>query len=79
MPTGKSTSNTNTPSKAGGTNTGSSNRGSAAMDGNKQREIANQGGKTAHEKGTAHEFDSEKAREAGRKERWTSSWVSRKQ
>jgi uncharacterized protein len=43
------------------------NRGFAAMDEEKQREIASQGGKAAHEKGTAHEFDSEEAREAGRK------------
>jgi len=44
-----------------------SNRGFASMDENKQREIASQGGKAAHEKGTAHEFSSEEAREAGRK------------
>ncbi len=44
-----------------------SNRGFASMDENKQREIASQGGKAAHEKGTAHEFTSEEAREAGRK------------
>jgi general stress protein YciG len=44
-----------------------SGRGFAAMDDEKQREIARKGGKAAHEKGTAHEFDSEEAREAGRK------------
>jgi general stress protein YciG len=44
-----------------------SNRGFAAMDEEKQREIASKGGKAAHEKGTAHEFTSEEAREAGRK------------
>ena len=43
-----------------------SNRGFASMDPNKQREIASQGGKAAHEKGTAHEFTSEEARQAGR-------------
>jgi general stress protein YciG len=37
------------------------------MDEDKQREIASQGGKAAHEKGTAHEFTSEEAKEAGRK------------
>ena len=37
------------------------------MDEDKQREIASKGGKAAHEKGTAHEFDSEEARKAGRK------------
>lgn len=44
-----------------------SNRGFASMDDDKQREIASQGGRAAHEKGTAHEFDSREAREAGRK------------
>lgn len=42
-------------------------RGFASMDPERQREIASEGGKAAHEKGTAHEFDSEEAREAGRK------------
>lgn len=37
------------------------------MDKEKQREIASKGGKAAHEKGTAHEFTPEEAREAGRK------------
>ena len=44
-----------------------SGRGFASMDEDKQREIASQGGKAAHEKGSAHEFSSEEAREAGRK------------
>jgi uncharacterized protein len=44
-----------------------SNRGFASMDEEKQREIASQGGKAAHEKGTAHEFSHEEAVEAGRK------------
>ncbi len=44
-----------------------SNRGFASMDDEKQREIASKGGKAAHEKGTAHEFTPEEAREAGRK------------
>lgn len=34
---------------------------------NKQREIARKGGRAAHEKGRAHEFSSEEARQAGRK------------
>ena len=46
---------------------GSSNRGFASMDEEKQREIASKGGKAAHEKGTAHEFTPEEAREAGSK------------
>ena len=37
------------------------------MDRGKQREIASKGGKAAHQKGTAHEWTSEEAREAGRK------------
>jgi len=46
---------------------GKSRRGFAAMDADKQREIASKGGKAAHEKGTAHEFTPEEARAAGRK------------
>ncbi len=42
-------------------------RGFASMDRNKQREIASKGGKAAHQKGTAHEWTSEEARDAGRK------------
>src|SRR5215470_17749065 len=48
-------------------NGNTSNRGFASMDPQRQREIASEGGKAAHEKGTAHEFDSEEARAAGRK------------
>lgn len=44
-----------------------SNRGFASMDKEKRREIASQGGKAAHEKGTAHEFTHEEAVDAGRK------------
>lgn len=42
-------------------------RGFAAMDPKRQREIASEGGKAAHLSGNAHEFNSEEAREAGRK------------
>lgn len=35
------------------------------MDPEKLRQISSSGGKAAHEKGTAHEFDSSEAREAG--------------
>jgi general stress protein YciG len=42
-------------------------RGFASMDRMKQREIASKGGKAAHQKGSAHEWTSEEAREAGRK------------
>jgi hypothetical protein len=44
-----------------------SNRGFAAMDTSKQREIASKGGRAAHAQGTAHEFSPDEAREAGRK------------
>ncbi len=37
------------------------------MDQHKQREIARKGGMAAHQKGTAHEFTAEEARDAGRK------------
>ena len=42
-----------------------SKRGFASMDPEQQREIASEGGRAAHEKGTAHEFTSEEARRAG--------------
>lgn len=44
-----------------------SKRGFASMDEEKQREIASKGGKAAHEKGTAHEFSSEEAKQGGQK------------
>jgi uncharacterized protein len=44
-----------------------SNRGFASMDPAKQREIASKGGRAAHEKGTAHQFSANEAREAGKK------------
>lgn len=46
---------------------GTERRGFASMDPDKQKEIASQGGRAAHEAGTAHEFTPEEAREAGRK------------
>ena len=46
---------------------GSRRRGFAAMDQARQREIAREGGRAAHRKGTAHEFSSEEARAAGHK------------
>jgi general stress protein YciG len=42
-------------------------RGFAALDPEKQKEIARLGGKAAHAQGKAHEFTSEEARVAGRK------------
>ncbi len=42
-------------------------RGFAAMDPEKQREIASMGGRAAHASHRAHEFTSEEGRAAGRK------------
>ena len=55
--------------KAGetGSGKGPAKRGFAAMNEEQQREIASKGGQAAHQKGTAHEFDSEEARRAGQK------------
>ncbi len=46
---------------------GGQGRGFAGMPEEKQREIASEGGKAAHQKGTAHEWTSDEARSAGRK------------
>jgi general stress protein YciG len=46
-------------------NGGAENRGFASMDRDEVRRIASMGGRAAHERGTAHEWDSEEAREAG--------------
>lgn len=42
-------------------------RGFAAMSADDVRMIASKGGRSAHQKGTAHEWSAEEAREAGRK------------
>jgi len=60
---GKSSSSSGSAQKSGQP----AKRGFAAMDQNQQREIASKGGQAAHQKGTAHEFDSEEARRAGQK------------
>lgn len=44
-----------------------STRGFASMTIEKQREIASKGGRAAHLKGTAHQWTSDEARDAGRK------------
>ena len=43
------------------------NRGFAAMDPEKQKRIASEGGRAAHRQGVAHEWSRDEAREAGRK------------
>ena len=40
-------------------------RGFAAMDEETQRQIASKGGRAAHAKGTAHEWNSKEAQQAG--------------
>lgn len=54
-----------------------SRRGFASMSPEKRAEIASKGGKAAHEKGTAHKFSPEEAREAGRKGAAASAAVKR--
>ncbi len=44
-----------------------SRRGFAAMSPDKQREIASQGGRAAHQQGVAHEWSADEARAAGKK------------
>lgn len=46
---------------------GRGNQGFASMSKDKQREIASKGGKAAHAQGTAHEWSSSEAAEAGRR------------
>lgn len=45
----------------------SDKRGFASMSQEKRAEIASRGGRSAHAKGTAHKFTTEKGREAGAK------------
>lgn len=44
-----------------------SRRGFAAMSPERQREIASQGGRAAHQQGVAHEWNATEAKEAGKK------------
>jgi general stress protein YciG len=53
--------------KLQGSPSGPAKRGFAAMNEAQQRAIASKGGHAAHEKGTAHEFNSAEARQAGQK------------
>jgi general stress protein YciG len=68
---GRSSNSVMSASSNGGANGSNGNRksarGFASMDQAKQKEIASKGGRAAHAKGTAHEFDSGEARAAGRK------------
>ena len=60
------TSERSAQAQEGARKTGKSRRGFAAMDAERQREIAALGGRAAHAKGTAHQFTSEEAAAAGR-------------
>ena len=44
-----------------------SRRGFAAMDPERQKQIASEGGRAAHRQGVAHEWSADEARQAGRK------------
>ena len=59
--------NNRPPESAGNMRSGKSRRGFAAMSPERQKEIARQGGKAAHKLGVAHQWNSQEAREAGRK------------
>ena len=62
--------NNNQGGNNGGNNNNNNERGFQKMrreDPERLSEIASEGGKAAHEGGTAHEWDSEEAREAGRR------------
>ena len=59
--------NNDASESAANSRTGKSRRGFAAMSPERQREIARQGGKAAHQLGVAHEWNTQEAREAGRK------------
>ncbi|VWX63226.1 hypothetical protein VARIO8X_90095 [Burkholderiales bacterium 8X] len=50
-------------------NFGARRRGFAALDPARRSAIAREGGRAAHEKGTAHQFSSDEARAAGLKSR----------
>ena len=69
--TSESLRSSNSPATSAGASSANgsrkSARGFASMDQSKQKEIASKGGRAAHAKGTAHEFDSSEARAAGRK------------
>ena len=58
-------SNDSSRDETGGRKT--ANRGFAAMDPEKQRRIASEGGRAAHRQGVAHEWSRDEAKEAGRK------------
>lgn len=66
MPETERTGNTETE-RSEGAQKRTANRGFAAMDPEKQRRIASEGGRAAHKQGVAHEWSRDEAREAGRK------------
>lgn len=68
MPQTSRTSNDSSEEERGAAERkGTANRGFAAMDPEKQKRIASEGGRAAHRQGVAHEWSKDEAREAGRK------------
>jgi general stress protein YciG len=64
----KSRRSSKSPARTGRSRRASSTgRGFAGMSDQRQREIAAEGGRAAHEQGTAHEFSKAEARKAGQK------------
>jgi len=61
------TSKTRARRRASGSRRTSTGRGFAGMSDARQRAIAAEGGRAAHQRGTAHEFSKAEAREAGQK------------
>lgn len=59
--------NESSDSRDGAAGRKTSNRGFAAMDPEKQKKIASEGGRAAHRQGVAHEWSRDEARQAGRK------------
>lgn len=63
----KSTASSEKATPASDKRANRSPRGFAAMNPERQREIASLGGRAAHQSGHAHQFTSEEARAAGKK------------
>jgi uncharacterized protein len=57
----------NNPAGSSNENPKKNRRGFAAMSPERQRQIASEGGRAAHRLGVAHQWNSNEAREAGRK------------
>lgn len=67
QPAGSSRAGDEPRSSDNGQERRTASRGFAAMDPEKQKRIASEGGRAAHRMGVAHEWSRDEAREAGRK------------